>query len=271
MSYIADWEEKNILIIAKAYPEPSKKYVETVCIGGIVENGNFIRLYPIPYRLLEHQQKFNKWFWIRAKIKKSLNDPRKESYKIDADSIKIIRKKIDKIEIIKNFIPLVSEDCKELDEYYREEFGSLGAVEIEPQHFYYEESDKEWNYLQKMYLKQLSIFDRDRKILEKIKWKFKLKYYCKNSDSCNGHDKHFLCWEFYEAYRNFKKKYSSVEEALKNIEKAFWSRFSKEKNKYLILGTHFKYKNIWMIGDYFCADKKDVDNVKKKFNQTSLF
>jgi hypothetical protein len=38
-------------------PELSLKYTETVCTGGVLENGRPIRLYPIPYRYLEGAQR----------------------------------------------------------------------------------------------------------------------------------------------------------------------------------------------------------------------
>jgi hypothetical protein len=81
------WIEKRILIWGKTYPELSAKYYETVCTGGTLENGKFIRIYPIPFRYLSEDNKFTKYQWIRAKIKKSEQDPRSESYKIDPQSI----------------------------------------------------------------------------------------------------------------------------------------------------------------------------------------
>lgn len=194
----------------------------------------------------------------------------KESFKINEDSIEIVSTKIDILEQIKNFIPLISKDCIELNCYYKNEFGSMGAVEIEPFKFYYEEADKEWNKMQKAYISQLSIFAKVP-LLEKIGLIFKLKYFCKNSSNCNGHDQQILCWEFYEAYRNFLKKYSSEENALKKIENAFWKRFSKDRNLYLILGTHSRYPNVWMIGGYFCPLKKDVDDVNNLIRQMKIF
>jgi hypothetical protein len=48
------FETKQILITIKAYPNPSKKYVETVCAAGIdLKQNKWIRLYPVPFRDLE--------------------------------------------------------------------------------------------------------------------------------------------------------------------------------------------------------------------------
>ncbi len=43
------WEKKRVLVTVKAYPEKSKKYGEVVCTIGLTEEGEWIRLYPIPF------------------------------------------------------------------------------------------------------------------------------------------------------------------------------------------------------------------------------
>jgi hypothetical protein len=44
------WETRRILVTVKAYPNPSSKYDETVCVAGIdVNSKEWIRLYPVPY------------------------------------------------------------------------------------------------------------------------------------------------------------------------------------------------------------------------------
>lgn len=50
------WNRERILVTVKAYPNPSKKYIETVCVAGVTESGQWIRLYPIPYRFLAYEQ-----------------------------------------------------------------------------------------------------------------------------------------------------------------------------------------------------------------------
>jgi len=46
------FQKKKILVAVKAYPNPSSKYVETVCCAGIdLSTNQWIRLYPIPFRL----------------------------------------------------------------------------------------------------------------------------------------------------------------------------------------------------------------------------
>jgi hypothetical protein len=83
---MADFIER-ILILAKTYPSPSSKYVETSCVAGINEHGQLRRLYPVPFRLIEGERQFKKWQWITARVKKSNDDNRMESHRIYVDTI----------------------------------------------------------------------------------------------------------------------------------------------------------------------------------------
>jgi hypothetical protein len=86
-----NYEERKILIWGMTYPELSDKYVETVCTGGVFEDGTPVRLYPIPYRYLDHylntHERFHKYQWITAGVMSSRSDTRPETYKIDPSSI----------------------------------------------------------------------------------------------------------------------------------------------------------------------------------------
>lgn len=77
----------KILILCKTYPSPSSKYAETSCVAGMDQEGNLIRLYPVPFRLVTGDQQFAKWQWIEALIEKSSADRRPESHKIGVDTI----------------------------------------------------------------------------------------------------------------------------------------------------------------------------------------
>lgn len=46
-------ERKRIFILVKTYPTISATYGELVCTAGILEDGTWIRLYPVPFRLLK--------------------------------------------------------------------------------------------------------------------------------------------------------------------------------------------------------------------------
>jgi hypothetical protein len=51
-------QERRVLILCKTYPSPSAKYAETSCVAGMDEQGNLIRLYPVPFRLIGDDKQF---------------------------------------------------------------------------------------------------------------------------------------------------------------------------------------------------------------------
>ena len=79
--------EQNILILCKTYPSPSGKYVETSCVAGVDGDGNLIRLFPVPFRLIDGAQQFKKWQWINARIDRAVGDRRPESHKLFVDTV----------------------------------------------------------------------------------------------------------------------------------------------------------------------------------------
>jgi len=60
--------KEKILITVKTYPTFSTKYQELVCTAGVNENGEWRRLYPIPFRQLYKDKKYKKYQWIEKAI-----------------------------------------------------------------------------------------------------------------------------------------------------------------------------------------------------------
>ena len=82
---------RRILVTVKAYPNKSGKSEEAICAAGIdVDNLNWVRLYPIPFRDLEEDKKFKKYNIIEAEVSKPSDDSRPESLRINTDTIKIL-------------------------------------------------------------------------------------------------------------------------------------------------------------------------------------
>jgi len=50
-------EKKKIYVVAKTYPTMSDKYSHLVCTAGILEDGSWIRLYPVPFLKLNETQR----------------------------------------------------------------------------------------------------------------------------------------------------------------------------------------------------------------------
>jgi len=81
------FRKARILVLCKTYPSPSAAHTETSCVAGIEESGSPIRLYPVPFRLIETGAQFKKWQWITAQVEKANKDHRPESHRIGVDTI----------------------------------------------------------------------------------------------------------------------------------------------------------------------------------------
>ena len=64
------WVKRKVLVTVKAAPEPSKKYGDAVCTAGLTEDGEWIRLYPVPLDLWRRGRGFKKFDWIEVECKK---------------------------------------------------------------------------------------------------------------------------------------------------------------------------------------------------------
>jgi len=84
-----DWNKKRVLITVRTYPVPSAKNIEASCTGGITPDGQWMRLFPVPYRLMDEDKRFKKWQWIDVSTTKATGDSRPESFRINPDSIMI--------------------------------------------------------------------------------------------------------------------------------------------------------------------------------------
>lgn len=75
------------------YPSLSEKHLETVCTAGFREDGSWIRIFPIPYRVIYADNdvpRYHKWQWIEVDVEKRTQDSRPESYHIyNIDTLKI--------------------------------------------------------------------------------------------------------------------------------------------------------------------------------------
>lgn len=81
----------RVLIVASTYPLPSRSYDELVCTAGILANGDWVRIYPVPLSFLSH----HKYEWIEIDLikREASSDFRPESYRpkhTDLRDVKIL-------------------------------------------------------------------------------------------------------------------------------------------------------------------------------------
>jgi hypothetical protein len=251
--------KENILIIVKTYPAIPNKHNETVCTAGITNKGELIRVYPVEYRYLPTFRQYKKYQWINAEITKQdkNKDARKESYKIDANSIKLIGKPIDtknKWELRKKIVlPLASKSLEEIQDNYHKDFTSLGI--FKPKQildFIVEPDTSDWKPKQQAKLDQFKLLGEQPKLLEKIPFKFSYKFKCDDS-RCKGHTISIHDWEIYELYMSIKYKYHyAMDIILEKIKQKYFGEMCRtDKDTYLIVGTVNHTKSFIIIGVFW--------------------
>jgi hypothetical protein len=82
------WSTKRVLITVRTYPVPAHRGIEVSCTAGVTSDGNWIRLFPIPYRFLNPDQRFTKYQWIEVDATRARGDARLESYTLRIDTIR---------------------------------------------------------------------------------------------------------------------------------------------------------------------------------------
>lgn len=251
-------DHQRILILCKTYPSPSSKYVETSCVAGVTENGNLIRLFPVPFRLVEDEQQFKKWQWISARVRRTQDDVRQESHRISVDTIKLLgdplparghwperRNALESLPVFDSFNAL--EAARETENI------SLGLVrpsrlvnmKITPV------KNPEWTEEEKAKLLQEqmqgNLFDaeddqRVLKTLKKLPFDFHYEYECTSSKDVTTHKHKLVDWEAGALYWNVYRKPNW--EAL--FRQKFISDFSQREVLFL-MGTIHRFPGQWLI------------------------
>jgi hypothetical protein len=84
------WERKRVFITVRTYPVPATRGIEVSCTAAVTLEGEWVRLFPVPYRFLDSDKRFTKYQWIDVDIQRATNDARPESHRINPESIEIV-------------------------------------------------------------------------------------------------------------------------------------------------------------------------------------
>lgn len=244
------YQHKKVLIVVKTYPTPARKGVEVSCTVGITEDGQWIRLFPLPFRFLRSEKQFKKYQWIEVAVTKA-SDPRPDSWVVDLDSIKVLGDPLptsDGWQARKVIaLPLLAPSLCHLVRTREKTGATLGIFKpeeikgliIEP------EEPATWTERELNILSQESMFDRKPpKLLEKIPYKFIYSFTCDDPD-CRGHRLSVVDWEVAQAYRSWRKCYGN------QWEQPFRRRFETEMihkcDTHFYVGTLRAHPDRWII------------------------
>lgn len=248
-------EKKRVYIVVKTYPTISKEYSELVCTAGIQEDGTWMRLYPVPFRKLEFDQKYPKYTWIELEAERNTNDFRPETYRPNLETIKVetkpekpdweYRRKV----ILGN--TKVYTDLTELISDARTKTVSLAVFKpTKVVDFKIELGTRDWDpdrlaILQTLSMQQ-SLFqtaeelEEEFKVVNKVPYKFSYTF-----EDCNGRQSTLMIedWEIGILYfRCLWNNNGDERIATQKVKEKYFDSFLK-RDLYFFLGTTKKYHN----------------------------
>lgn len=269
-------EKKRIFIVVKTYPSISKKHIELVCTAGVLEDGSWIRLYPIPFRRLETFQKYPKYTWIEVEVERNTGDFRPESYRPDISTLRVEEKpkEVDWNErrkvVFKN--KKVYADLGELIEKSKNDGLSLAIFKPNKiLDFKIEPTEREWDAETLAYFeqesRQLNLFLSPEKIKEQFKVVKKVPYkFSYRLEDITGKESTMMIsdWEIGALYFKCLRDANGDEEvALSKVREKYYDEFLK-KDLHLFLGTTKEYHNVApnpfiIIGVFYPPEKLQMD------------
>jgi hypothetical protein len=246
-------QTRKILIATKTYPSISTKYRETVCTAGILLSENehplqWIRIYPIPFRHMDFDQRYPRWSIIQAEIERNDKDYREESFRINTSNIKIIRK----LDTSNNWherksfvLPFKFGSIKHIQEDNK----SLGIIKPQTiKKYYCKPTEREWSPRQQAVQDQLDLFEESVD-LEKIPYQFAYEF---TDEAGEKHKYSISDWEIMQLYRNCRDNSQANTEDAREQESLDKVRqklegFIKNNDLHFIVGNLKNYKNSFMI------------------------
>ncbi len=251
-------EKKRVYIVVKTYPTISDKYAELVCTAGVLEDGSWIRLYPIPFRKLETYQKYPKYAWMQVEVERNTKDFRPETYRpINLEKIKVEphpakadweqRRKI----IFKN--KKIYTDLNELIAQAKSESDPISLAIFKPTKilkFKVEPTSREWDLKKLKNLnalsQQLNLFqtpeetEEEFKVVPKVPYKFSYTF-----EDSSGRQSTLMIedWEIGMLYFNCLKKHNDESIAVAKVKEKYFDEFLK-RDLYFFMGTTKKFHNV---------------------------
>jgi hypothetical protein len=244
--------KEKVLITVVTYPLPSRSYDELVCTAGILESGEWIRIYPVPLKFLMGLRKDGKlesfkYNWIEIDLIKRKDDFRPESHspinydfndieiagKLDTANNWAHRKKLCTAKVYTNLSQLINASTAPTN---------ISLATFKPSkilEFVIEaELNREWKDEWKEIRKQGDLFDQNRSPEISIP-KLPYKFYYRFLDDANKESRLMIeDWEIGALYWNCLRSADGDEiKALEKVRHKYEYEFIKEKDIFLFLGT----------------------------------
>ena len=250
------YEQKKIYILVKTYPTISKEYSELVCTAGVLEDGSWIRLYPVPFRKLDFDQKYPKYTWINVSVSRNTNDFRPETYRPDLSSL-VVEPRPKKVnwdkrrKIIFNNQKIYT-NIQELVCKAKSDGTSLAIFKpTKVVDFFAQETARDWDSNKLEILKNLSnqmnLFqtpeeiEKEFKVVQKVPYKFFYKF---EDDAGKQSTMMIEDWEIGMLYFNcLKSSHGNEKEAVSKVRQKYFDEFL-ARDLHFFLGTTKQYHKV---------------------------
>jgi hypothetical protein len=268
----------RILILCKTYPSPSGKNIETSCVAGLDEDGRLIRLFPVPFRLIDGAQRFKKWQWITARIDKATGDRRRESHKIFVDTIECDptpistargwadrRTELEKLPVFPDFDALESARISDGTTLALVQPKSIVGLDITPERPDWTEDEREKLLRNEQ---QMGLFDstdaRTLATLRKLPFGFYYRYQCEVEGAVRTYRHKIVDWEIGALYWNCRRDHGDAWEGpfRKKLEEQLPAA-----DLMFLMGTIHRFPDQWLIVSVIYPPKRTPEDVR----QPSLF
>lgn len=243
---------KKVLLTVTTYPLPSRSYDELVCTAGVLENGEWIRIYPIPLSFLkglkkEGKVKRTKYTWIELDLKQRKDDFRPESYSPKDYEFKdlIVGESIDtnqnwqlrKHFCLKNVYTNMNRLIEDSKAPQNKSLATFKPAKIHK--LIIEKDESEWKPVWQALQNQMNLFEDNNSSPEqafpKVPYKFKYEF-----EDETGKKRKLMIedWEIGQLYWNCLRDANNDQAvALEKVRQQYETNFINNKDVYLFLGT----------------------------------
>jgi len=233
-------QEEEVAVLVKAIPNPSNKYSETVCCAGLDRYAKWRRLYPVRFRQLANDKKFQRWQWVKFNGRQPERDYRVESRAVEEESITPLRK-IKRSERSKFLEPAIFPSAKSAAE------AGHSLTLIRPQDFQFLAKKRNTSDLDRIRegyqsaARQMSFLDQELAAFEPVPFDFRVRF----KDEAGHHEHSCTDWETTAAYRKWELLYGS-EEAIERLSSVYNDEYA-SKGIVLALGNMLSRPQTWLM------------------------
>jgi hypothetical protein len=248
---------KRVLLTVTTYPLPSRSYDELVCTAGVLEDGTWIRIYPLPLSFLmdltrSGRMKQRKYTWIEADLEPRSDDFRPESHSPRGHDLAAItaldpigtehawaeRKRYCLRNVYTSMDALIADS---------QEPTNISLATFKPRKIHelvIEEDKRDWKPVWKELRKQLDLFAVDareepKQMIPKLPYKFSYRF---EDESGKVRKLMIEDWEIGQLYWNCLRHAEGDERvALAKVREKYEGTFLKKHDIHLFLGTTQKF------------------------------